>query len=413
MDPVIVGITGGIGSGKSTVCALWKRWGARVFDSDAVAKRLMTEDGVLRAAIRDLFGPESYLADGSLNRAHIAANVFEDDEALAQLNALVHPRVFSAFRLFVEQAVAQGARLVVRESALMPEGPARADLDRVVVVDAPLEQRLRRAVARGMTEEQARARMRHQRSDAAFRAAGDLVIENSGTLEQLEREARRVFDTLTGMNTTSEARFEPIAPRTDGKAWPELHPELPRWGNGLMRTFGRLVLGMLGFRFAGNFPPHRKFVLIGAPHTTNWDFVLGMALLFALGLRVNWIGKHTIFRWPFRRFMRWMGGVPVDRNEPGGIVEQAAAAIRTADRMIVGLSPEGTRKLTERWKTGFYRIAVSAEVPIVLGMIDFARRELRIETVFFPSGDLESDMALIQERYRGVEGKYPENFNVR
>ncbi|NNE70296.1 MAG: acyltransferase [Rhodothermales bacterium] len=192
--------------------------------------------------------------------------------------------------------------------------------------------------------------------------------------------------------------------------YPPLSPSLPTWGNAVTRFVGRLILGLGGFRWVGPMPDLKKFVLIGAPHTSNWDFVYGMALLMALGVRVNWIGKHTIFRPPFGGFMRWLGGVPVDRSRTDGLVAQVCEAMEKADKMIIGLAPEGTRKPVDRWKSGFYRIAVGAGVPIMVGMIDFGRKELRVDSVFEPTGDAEADMAAIRARYKGVKGKHPRNF---
>jgi 1-acyl-sn-glycerol-3-phosphate acyltransferase len=169
---------------------------------------------------------------------------------------------------------------------------------------------------------------------------------------------------------------------------------------------------LLRFRITGDIPDLSKFVIIGAPHTSNWDFVLGMGMLFALRLRVSWIGKHTLFKPPFGPLMRWMGGIPIDRNAAGDLVEQVAAAFDGEDKLVIGIAPEGTRRRVDRWKTGFYRIAAGAGVPIVIGMIDFGRRELRVDSVFQPTGDMESDLDVIRSRYRGVSGKYPDQFDV-
>jgi 1-acyl-sn-glycerol-3-phosphate acyltransferase len=108
--------------------------------------------------------------------------------------------------------------------------------------------------------------------------------------------------------------------------------------------------------------------------------------------------------------MRALGGIAVDRSEPGDLIDQVVARFRAEERFAVGLSPEGTRRRTERWKSGFYRIAVAARVPIVLGVIDFGRRELRLDSVFHPSGDFEADLPLIRRVYRAEQAKYPELF---
>jgi 1-acyl-sn-glycerol-3-phosphate acyltransferase len=185
---------------------------------------------------------------------------------------------------------------------------------------------------------------------------------------------------------------------------------LPRRGNALTRLIGRLGLRLMRFRFVGPLPSESRFVLIGVPHTSNWDFVLGMLMLFRLGLRVHWIGKHTLFRAPFGGIMRWLGGIPINRSAPEGFVNQIVAAFDGNDRFIVGLSPEGTRKKVERWKTGFYRIAVGASVPIALGVFDFGSREMRLDRMFYPTGDMEADIAEIRASYEGIRGKNPDQF---
>lgn len=393
-----IGITGGIGSGKSTVCRMLESWGARVFYSDDEAKRLMVEDAQLRGELVAAFGSETYHEDGSLNRSYLAGKVFGDADQLAILNGLVHPRVYAEFARFERAAKAKGAPLIVRESAIMPEGAATMGLDVLVVVAAAEDVRLARVTRRdGSKEADVRKRMAHQDSADTFEERADRMLRNDGSLDDLKRATADLYRDLTGMEPTTLTTGSPYTPPP---------ANLPVWGNGLTRFIGKLILGLSGFRWVGPFPDLKKFVLIGAPHTTNWDFVLGMALLMATGVRVNWIGKHTIFRPPFGGFMRWLGGVPVDRTRTDGLVEQVSQAMREADRMVIGLAPEGTRKHVERWKTGFYRIAVGAGVPIVIGMIDFGRGELRVDSVFEPTGDMEADIAAIRARYAGVRGKY-------
>jgi dephospho-CoA kinase len=395
-----IGITGGIGSGKSTVCRMLESWGAHVYYSDDEAKRLMVEDSVLRDELAAAFGPETYHADGSLNRAFLAGKVFGDAEQLAVLNGLVHPRVYASFARFEKAAKSSGAPLVVRESAVMPEGKATEGLDALVVVTAAEDTRLARVTRRdGSKESEVRKRMNHQDSDSTFEERADRILRNDGSLEDLKQATAELYRNLTGTEPDTVSTGSPYATPASN---------LPVWGNSLTRVIGKLILGLTGFRWVGPFPNLKKFVLIGAPHTTNWDFILGMALLLATGVRVNWIGKHTIFRPPFGGFMRWLGGVAVDRRRTDGLVAQVSQAIKDADRMVIGLAPEGTRKHVERWKTGFYRIAVSAGVPIVIGMIDFGRKELRVDSVFEPTGDMEADIAAIRARYEGVRGKYAE-----
>ncbi|WP_397546841.1 dephospho-CoA kinase [Rhodothermus marinus] len=193
-----LGVTGGIGSGKSTVCRLLEALGARVFYADEEAKRLMTEDPALRRAIVEAFGPESYLPDGRLNRAYLAEWVFNDPEALRRLNALVHPRVLEAFEQAREQAAREQVPLLVLEAALLFDSGADRLVDHVLVVDAPEAERIRRVVARdGITPEQVRARMQHQLPPEELRRRADFVLENTGSLDTLQKQVEALYRQLT------------------------------------------------------------------------------------------------------------------------------------------------------------------------------------------------------------------------
>jgi 1-acyl-sn-glycerol-3-phosphate acyltransferase len=152
----------------------------------------------------------------------------------------------------------------------------------------------------------------------------------------------------------------------------------------------------------------RRAVLIGYPHTSNWDFPIGLLAMTALGLNARWVGKHTLFRGPLGPVMRWLGGVPVNRHERSGFVERIADEIRHHDAFILAIAPEGTRSLTPGWKSGFYRIARAAEVPILVGMIDYAHRRIGLVASITPTGDEASDMALIADCYRECRGRRPD-----
>lgn len=160
-----------------------------------------------------------------------------------------------------------------------------------------------------------------------------------------------------------------------------------------------------GWSFDGGIPDFAKGVVIVAPHTSNWDFLIGVAAMFALGLRVVFLGKHTLFRWPLGPVMRWLGGVPVDRRSSGGVVRETVALFDRRERMVLALSPEGTRSSVERWKTGFYHIAVAADVPIVPIALDYGERQIRIGSLFVPTGDLERDLGELEEFFFKVEGR--------
>ncbi|MEL6705681.1 MAG: dephospho-CoA kinase [Bacteroidota bacterium] len=205
---ISLGITGGIGSGKSAAVArLAAKPGVRTLLADGLAKRLMQEDAALRADLIAAFGPQTYDADGRLNRAWLAQQVFGDDTRLAQLNALVHPRVRAAFLDARAEAEADGVRLYVYEAALLFETDAGQHLDAVAVVDAPAETRIARVLARdGVTRAQVEARMQHQLAPETLRARADYVLHNGGTLDALHAQVDALYARLLDAATTEEGR---------------------------------------------------------------------------------------------------------------------------------------------------------------------------------------------------------------
>lgn len=186
---------------------------------------------------------------------------------------------------------------------------------------------------------------------------------------------------------------------------PPYGPSVPRRGNGLTRLLGRTVFSLLGWRFVGGLPDRPKFLIVGAPHTSNWDFVVGMAALLALGFEASWMGKHTLFWWPFSVFLRWLGGVPVDRTKPHGAVDQTVDAFRARDRFVLGLTPQGTRRRGAPWKMGFYHIARGAEVPVVPVSFDYPSRTLHIGSPLTLGADPDAELARVKAFFRGVRGK--------
>jgi 1-acyl-sn-glycerol-3-phosphate acyltransferase len=188
--------------------------------------------------------------------------------------------------------------------------------------------------------------------------------------------------------------------------------DLPRRGNSLTKFLGRATLASLGWKIEGNIPPHGKFVAIAAPHTSNWDFIVGISVIAVLQLHVLWLGKHTLFRRPFGPLFRWLGGIPVDRSSSAGVVQQISRMFAEREQMILGLSPEGTRKKVERWKTGFYHIAIAAGVPILLVAFDYGRKCVILGPVVHPSGQLEADLAEMRRFFGNVKAKHPELADV-
>jgi 1-acyl-sn-glycerol-3-phosphate acyltransferase len=154
-------------------------------------------------------------------------------------------------------------------------------------------------------------------------------------------------------------------------------------------------------------PLTRRYVLAVAPHTSNWDFPIGMLAAWALDLKANWIGKHTLFRGPMGPVMRALGGISVDRDAATDLVQQMADRFATSDHLVLGMAPEGTRSSADHWKTGFWRIARAAQVPIALAYIDYGRREVGLGGAFMPSDDRDADFAKIRAFYAGRQGRYP------
>ena len=178
--------------------------------------------------------------------------------------------------------------------------------------------------------------------------------------------------------------------------------------NPLIEWVGRTALKLMGWRIEGELPRLDKFVAIGAHHTSNWDFVIFIALKFVLRLNARWFGKHSIFRWPFGGLMRSWGGIPIQRHLSLNMVEQAIQGFRDNREFILVLSPEGTRRKVERWKMGFYHIAQGAGVPIVPGALDFANRRVVIGAPFQPTGDAEADLRALLAFFRPYVPKKPE-----
>jgi 1-acyl-sn-glycerol-3-phosphate acyltransferase len=183
---------------------------------------------------------------------------------------------------------------------------------------------------------------------------------------------------------------------------PTLRPSVPRRGGPIRSAIGRAILRISGWGAEGELPDLPKFIIIAAPHSSNWDFVLGIALIFALRLDIRFIGKAELFRFPLGWLMRSLGGIPVERSHPEGVVEQAVTQFARETRLVLAIAPEGTRKPVARWKTGFYRIALGAGVPIVPGYFDNARKMIGFGPVFTPTGEAEADLAELRGFYAPI-----------
>ncbi len=176
----------------------------------------------------------------------------------------------------------------------------------------------------------------------------------------------------------------------------------------MLKKLSRRLLARLGWKLID--PPERpaQAVLLAYPHTSNWDGVYALLIKLALGLEARWVGKDTLFRWPVGGLMRRLGGIPIDRSAPRGFVAEMAAQFATHPNFLLVIAPEGTRSLTKGWKSGFYRIALAAKVPVALAFVDYPRREAGILAYLTLTGDPDTDIAAIARHYQGRQGKRPE-----
>jgi len=174
-----------------------------------------------------------------------------------------------------------------------------------------------------------------------------------------------------------------------------------------VRWIAKAALALLGWRTEVVPPPGPRCVIVFYPHTSNWDFVIGYLTKLAWGLPVQFLGKHTIFRWPFGALLRRMGGIPVDRGAHAGIIGQLVQEFARRPRLWLALAPEGTRAHTDHWKSGFYRLALEARVPLGLAYADYRERVCALTTYLTLTGDEVQDMARIRAFYAGKVGKHP------
>ncbi len=182
------------------------------------------------------------------------------------------------------------------------------------------------------------------------------------------------------------------------------HQGTSRFGRGL----GALFLRSLGWTLEGKLPEGTKAVVIAAPHTTNWDMPIMLAVAYAHGINPSWLGKKELFRWPFGGFMRWLGGLPIDRGSRHNIVQQVVDVYRSTDRLYVVIPPSATRGRAKHWKSGFYHIARGAGVPVMATALDYRRKVGSIGPAFHPTGNMKADMDILRAFYSKVVGKFPE-----
>ena len=177
---------------------------------------------------------------------------------------------------------------------------------------------------------------------------------------------------------------------------------LAQWGSGLL-------LRLVGWRCVFVPPPVPRGILVVYPHTSNWDFIIGILFKLATGFQVRWLGKDTLFRRPVRALLVRLGGIPVNRRDPSGFVDRLLAEFAASESLWLAMTPEGTRARTDHWKSGFYRIALAGGLCVGLGYIDYATRSVGVDTYLELSGDTAQDFARIRAAYAGKCGLRPQN----
>ena len=168
------------------------------------------------------------------------------------------------------------------------------------------------------------------------------------------------------------------------------------------------ILKKLGWTIRVDLPDIEKYVIIAAPHTSNWDFPLGILVAKAVSLKVHWLGKHSLFYWPYGWFFRAIGGTPIHRNSGQNYMQQMTDLFDQSESLVLALAPEGTRSKTDHWKTGFHAIARAAKVPVLMGYLDHGNKQVGICGMLHPSDDIEADFELIRRYYKDIRGKNPE-----
>jgi 1-acyl-sn-glycerol-3-phosphate acyltransferase len=200
------------------------------------------------------------------------------------------------------------------------------------------------------------------------------------------------------------------SPPLPDPGFPTLPPLAPQVSARWRRYLGILLMRISGWRIAGNIPNVPKYVLIVAPHTSNWDFFHGFCAYLVLRLDNSWLAKHTVFFWPLGILARRFGGMPIDRARGGNVVRTCVAEFAKRERMSITITPEGTRRRVKEWKLGFYYIATEAGVPIVPVALNYAGKLVMIQPPFFPTGDAAADLPKIKALYSASMARHPESF---
>lgn len=190
----------------------------------------------------------------------------------------------------------------------------------------------------------------------------------------------------------------------------EFGPLFPRRGNAISRAIGRVLLRLMGWRIVGSPPNTPKMMIVAAPHTSNWDGFLLLLAMLAAGLDLRWVGKHTLFKGPWGGLLRWAGGVSVNRAKAKDFVGSVVQTYAERDSLALVIAPEGTRKRTARWKSGFHRIAVEAKVPIVCGYMDYRKKEAGFGPGLTPSENFSDYIVQLRAFLEDCTPRHPHKF---
>ena len=180
----------------------------------------------------------------------------------------------------------------------------------------------------------------------------------------------------------------------------------------MLRKISKLILKLFGWKLAGSIPIEKKYIIVVAPHTSNWDFVIGQLFCISSGIRASVMIKKEHFYFPLGNLLRALGGIPVDREKKTDIVEQMIYEFEKRDSFVLTITPEGTRKKVSEWKTGFHRIAAGANVPVLAGFVDYKKKLVGTGGYFQLTGDLQTDLTAVKQFYKNISPKYPDNFSV-
>ncbi len=190
---------------------------------------------------------------------------------------------------------------------------------------------------------------------------------------------------------------------------PPLATIVPQTNNKFSQWLGKAILRFLGWKITGKFPQRAKFLVAVAPHTSNWDFVIAVAAMLAIQIKIRFLGKDALFFWPFKVWLEHIGGIPVERSSSHGVVEQMVTLFKANEQLVLAIAPEGTRRKTKEWKSGFLHIAHQANIPVVPLSLDFAKKEITVHEETFIQADIAQELIRFKNIYTDICAKKPQN----